>query len=170
MMTCREIHIREASSDDIPVLSGLVRNAYADVAGRFDLTHENCPKHPSNCRDEWIENDLKRRVRYYKLVEDGITIGCAAIEQANNEQCYLERLSVLPEYRQKGFGELLVNHIFNQARALNAKNIGIGIISKQTELKAWYKKIGFVERETKEFPHLPFSVTFMTHELQYSQE
>jgi hypothetical protein len=48
---------------------------------------------------------------------------------------------------------------------LGAKQIGIGIISDDTELKLWYQRIGFVEKETKEFAHLPFLVTFMSYEL-----
>ena len=52
-----------------------------------------------------------------------------------------------------------------QARNLGAKEISIGIISEQAELKLWYQKIGFVEGETKEFAHLPFLVTFMTYKL-----
>ena len=41
----------------------------------------------------------------------------------------------------------------------------IGIISEQADLKSWYQKIGFVEIETKLFPHLPFLVAFMTYRL-----
>jgi len=33
-------------------------------------------------------------------------------------------------------------------------------------LKHWYKKLGFVEDETKIFLNLPFPVTFMSYDLQ----
>jgi len=33
------------------------------------------------------------------------------------------------------------------------------------ELKAWYKKMGFREGETKTFAHLPFKVLFMAYHL-----
>ena len=164
-MTVREVHIREASSDDIPVLPCLIRNAYADVARRFDLTPENCPRHPSNCKEEWIENDFSRGVIYYILQHKGSPVGCVAFEKASPDLCYLERLSVLPPYRRQGFGRALVDHVFSQARAFGAKQISIGIISEQTDLKQWYQKIGFVEEETKKFDHLPFLVAFMTYDL-----
>lgn len=35
----------------------------------------------------------------------------------------------------------------------------------QTELKEWYQRLGFIEGETREFEHLPFSVTFMSYEI-----
>jgi N-acetylglutamate synthase-like GNAT family acetyltransferase len=160
-----KITIREANIADITLLSSIIRNSYQNVAERFGLTPENCLKHPSNCKDEWIRNDFARGVRYYMLVNSGTAIGCVALDQADHELCYLERLAILPEYRRKGLGKTLVDHVFIQARALNAKKVSIGIISKQTELNAWYQKIGFVDGDTKEFPHLPFLVTFMMYEL-----
>ena len=52
-----EIIIREACSSDISLLSSLIRESFAGVARRFKLTLETCPKHPSNCADEWIEKE-----------------------------------------------------------------------------------------------------------------
>ena len=164
-MTDQTTRIRVAGSADVPLLTGLIRVAFGDVAERFALNIENCPKHPSHCTDEWIESDLAKGVVYYILEHDGAPVGCVALEKANPDLCYLERLGVLPESRRKGFGKKLVDHVFAAARASGAKQISIGIISDDTELKLWYKMIGFLERETKEFAHLPFLVSFMSYEL-----
>jgi GNAT superfamily N-acetyltransferase len=164
-MTDNFFNIREANFDDISLLSGLIRQSYRDVANRFKLTPANCPKHPSNCTDEWIENDFARGVSYFILQHSGIPAGCVAIEMADDDLCYLERLAVLPHERKKGLGSQLIEHIFHTARQLGSKKISIGIIAAQTELKQWYLKFGFIEGETKEFSHLPFRVTFMACEL-----
>ncbi len=164
-MTAETTYIRAANSVDVPLLSSLIRVSFRDVAERFALTVENCPKHPSNCTDEWIENDLARGVAYYILEHDGAPVGCVALEKANPDLCFLERLGVLPQSRRKGFGKALVDHVFAEARVSGAKQISIGIISDDTELKLWYQRIGFVEKETKEFAHLPFLVSFMSYEL-----
>jgi hypothetical protein len=74
-MTGSIIQIREANSVDISLLSRLVRQSYRDVADRFKLTPANCPKHPSNCTDEWIENDFARGVNYFILEKKGIPAG-----------------------------------------------------------------------------------------------
>jgi GNAT superfamily N-acetyltransferase len=158
-------HIRETNSADISLLSRLIRQSYRDVADRFKLTPENCPKHPSNCTDEWIEKDFARGVSYFILEHRGAPSGCIAIESANPELCYLERLAVLPHARKKGFGNQMVEYVFRRAQGLGLRKISIGIIAEQTELKQWYQKIGFVEGETKAFSHLPFLVSFMTYEL-----
>jgi N-acetylglutamate synthase-like GNAT family acetyltransferase len=92
-------------------------------------------------------------------------IGCVAIERTGDDVCYLERLSVLPQERRKGLGYQLVKHVFQVARELGTKTIGIGIIDGQSDLKQWYQKIGFIEGETREFDHLPFTVRFMNYKL-----
>jgi len=164
-MTETVVHIRKAGPADAPTLNSLIRDAFRDVASRFGLTGENSPKHPSNCTEEWIRSDLSRGITYYILEKDGEPVGCAAIEQASPELCYLERLAVLPKERRAGFGRALVNNVLLKARTLGAREVGIGIIARQAELKEWYRKIGFVEGESRDFPHLPFRVTFMRYEL-----
>ena len=164
-MPTKETLIRKADNRDISLLSGVIREAFLDVAERFALTPENCPKHPSNCTDSWIERDFARGVDYYILEGGGTALGCVALERANAEICYLERLAVLPAERNRGIGHALVDHVFFEAKALGCRHISIGIIADHSELKIWYKKLGFVEGETKEFPHLPFRVTFLAYEL-----
>jgi hypothetical protein len=55
--------------------------------------------------------------------------------------------------------------VLSEAKLLGARRVNIGIIAEQTELKKWYKGIGFIEGESKEFPHLPFRVAFMSYEV-----
>lgn len=164
-MTASKLPIREARSTDVTELSHLIRSAYRDVADRFQLTPANCPKHPSNCTDEWVENDLERGVRYFILELRGSPVGTVAIEIAGTDLCYLERLAVLPHERNKGYGHQLVEHVFRTAREQDLKTVSIGIINRQADLKQWYQNIGFTEGDTKEFKHLPFKVCFMTCEL-----
>jgi len=40
-----------------------------------------------------------------------------------------------------------------------------GIVNEQEVLKSWYKGLGFTEKETRSYPHLPFTVCFMEKEL-----
>ena len=164
-MTAEKIEIRKATALDVSLLVSLIRDSFRDVAERFALTPENCRKHPSNCADEWIENDHARGVTYYILESNGKPVGCVALERADNDLCYLERLAVLPRERRKGFGKTLVDHVFAETKALGARTISIGIIADDAELRRWYEKIGFVAGETKQFPHLPFLVTFLTYKL-----
>jgi len=157
--------IRSAQKSDMPTLVDLIRRSFQDVARRFGLNRENCPTHPSLYTEERMTADFEKGVTYYILENEGVPAGCAALEKASPDLCYLERLGVLPDKRENGFGKSLVEHVFTEAQAFGAKKISIGIIADHRELKSWYAKIGFEEGETREFNHLPFRVTFMEYEL-----
>ena len=157
--------IRTADKSDAELLVELIRKSHADVALRFGLTPENCPKHPSNCTTAWIENDFARGVRYALADWQGDTVGCVALEHANPDMVYLERLSVLPANRRRGVGQKLVEQVISETAVLGASQVGIGIIAAYTELKAWYQKLGFREGETRTFDHLPFQVLLLSYRL-----
>jgi N-acetylglutamate synthase-like GNAT family acetyltransferase len=158
--------IRACTQNDIGVLVETIRRSFQDVAERFGLTQENAPRHPSNCTEDWIQKDIERGVTYFIIGNERSVAGCVALEPVNSEVCYLERLAVLPHQRHQGFGKALVNHVLSEAKLLGARRVNIGIIADQMELKNWYKGIGFVEGESKEFPHLPFRVTFMSFQVE----
>jgi len=159
-------NIRKAITTDVAVLASVIRKSFRDVADRFSLTPQNCPKHPSNCTAGWIESDLARGVQYFILSQDDKPVGCVGLEHPRRDLCYLERLSVLPEWRQNGFGRTLARHAMERAKADGAKKISIGIIADQTELKHWYGGLGFVNIQTQIFSHLPFEVRFMEHTIK----
>jgi len=123
------------------------------------------PRHPSNCRADWIEKDMDRGVTYYVLESGGRVAGSVGLERVRPGLCNLERLAVLPDQRKRSFGRALVSHVFTEARKLGCNTVRIGVIADQAELKAWYRELGFVETETRDFAHLPFRVSFMQSSL-----
>ena len=154
--------IRSATEKDISLLVSLIKGSFRDVAERFALTPDNCPRHASNCTAAWIEEALKKGITYYILETDGTPCGCAALEQINQKVCYLERLAVLPQFRCRGFGETLVKHVCDEAKKLGAKHVEVGTIAEHIELNEWYEKLGFRLKNTVELEHLPFRVAFMS--------
>ncbi len=157
--------IRACTQEDIAILVKIIRTSFKDVAERFGLNQENAPRHPSNCTEDWIQKDMERGVTYFIIENQYSPVGCVALEPANSDACYLERLAVLPNHRRRGFGKALIAHVLSKAKLLGAHRVSIGIIAEHTELKDWYRRIGFIEGESKEFPHLPFRVTFMSYEV-----
>jgi GNAT superfamily N-acetyltransferase len=151
--------------EDSDLLAEIIRTSFRDVADRFGLTPENCPRHPSNCTANWVQGDMDRGVVYFILKEGGVAAGCVALERVGEHECYLERFAVLPARQRRGLGRVLVDHVLTQAEHSGAGRVGIGIIAAQAELKEWYRTIGFAEGETKGFDHLPFRVTFMSYQI-----
>jgi N-acetylglutamate synthase-like GNAT family acetyltransferase len=157
--------IRKAKKADIDTLVNLLRSSFRDVAERFGITEENNPKSLAFCSNERIKSDFQKDLTYYILEKDDKPCGCVAIEKAKPGVCYLMRLAVLPEHRGKGYGKMLVHHIFEKARKIGARRVEIAMISKDRKLKNWYKKLGFIQKSTKKYDHLPFIVAFMYREL-----
>ena len=157
--------IRRVNRDDAGVLADLIRRGFVDVAKKFGLNRDNCPKHPSNYTEEWVIGDLERGVVYFIQEEDGIPVGCVGLENAGEGVFYVERLAVLPEHRRRGFGRRLMSHAESSAKVMGARRLEIGIISDDTTLRDWYLGAGFCETGRKRFPHLPFEVTFMAKEI-----
>ncbi len=150
-----------ATKKDANILAKLISTAYQDVAIKYNLTVENCPKHPSNCSTEWIISDYERKIEYYILNFNTQPIGCVAMEIANDRTIYIERLSILPKFRHQGLGKKLVKFIIKKAAELKVGTVGIGIIAEQEDLRKWYESMNFVFTGTKKFDHLPFTVGFM---------
>ncbi len=155
--------IRTCTREDVDILAETIRGSFRDVAERFGLTRENCPRHASNCTPDWIEKDMDRGVTYFILESEGRAAGSVALELVKPGLCNLERLAVLPDQRKRGFGKALVLHVLSQAGSFGCRDVRIGVIADHAELKDWYRRLGFVETENREFAHLPFSVTFMEH-------
>jgi N-acetylglutamate synthase-like GNAT family acetyltransferase len=143
----------------------VIRESFATVAEDLNLTRENCPSHPSfTGPDELLE--MKRKgVELYGMYIQGRLAGFVALEKADREVCYLEKLAVLPEERHKRYGENLVDFACSLAVGQGARTVSAGIINEQEILKSWYKRLGFIEKGTRSYPHLPFMVCFMEKEL-----
>jgi len=144
--------IRTCSQEDAEVLADIIQMSFQDVAERFGLTQENSPRHPSNCTEDWIQKDMERGVSYFIIENENLVVGCVALELANSEVCYLERLAVFPIQRHWGFGKALVTHVLSKAKLLGVHRVNIGIIAEHTELKNWYKGIGSLRERAGIFP------------------
>jgi GNAT superfamily N-acetyltransferase len=160
-----EVFIRAGRPTESALIADRIRRSFQPVAGLFGLTAENCPRHPSNCQPDWVEKDRARGVVYYLLMAGIEPCGCVAVEKADGEACYLERLAVLPAHQRNGYGRMLVEHVLDAAREMGKQRVSIAIIAKHHALRTWYEALGFEAQATKAFPQLPFEVLFLDHRL-----
>ncbi|WP_163339914.1 GNAT family N-acetyltransferase [Desulfopila sp. IMCC35008] len=159
------MEILQAERKDCELLASIVSKSNKDVAELFGLNVNNAPKHPSFCTSEWIVSELDRGQKYFLSTENGMPCGCVAFEQPDKDTAYLNRLSVVPEFRNKGIGGALVQHIIDYSYNSKVRDLSIGIIAEHTHLKEWYEKQGFREGALRQFAHLPFNVLYMHYEI-----
>ncbi|MBN2011452.1 GNAT family N-acetyltransferase [candidate division KSB1 bacterium] len=155
----KEIVSTEQLLESVSVL----QNSFETVARLYKLTEQNCPTNAAFITAEKLISLKQKPVIMFGLYENSRQIGFVALEKSTskNHVYYLEKLAVLPEYRHRGYGNLLMDHCVNYVRDHAGEKISIGIIFEHQLLKKWYENYGFVSTGLKSFKHLPFTVCFM---------
>lgn len=150
-------------SDLSDVISVLTRS-HGTVAKLFGFTKETNPTNNAFIDAVTLRAQLEKGIRLYLLEEDGIPLGCVAIEKSAKEvdTFYIEKVSVVPERRNEGLGVELMNFATSLIADQGGVYVGIALIDSYETLKQWYVQQGFRETGTKDFPHLPFRVCFMS--------
>lgn len=83
------------------------------------------------------------------LNKENHVIGCVAFHSFDKEKCEMKRLFVLPEYRSKKVGQLLVQHIIEDAQKAGYKEMILDTIQPLKSAIGLYRKFGF--QETKPY-------------------
>ena len=160
----KEICTLEELKSSVPV----IQKSFYTVADELGLTVQNCPTNPAFLEEsDLLKRKEKNNVSMYGLFNECDQIGFVALERPSPDSTvfYLERLAVLPEYRHKGYGRLLMDYAFEIVKKNDCEKISIGIINENVRLKNWYVDYGFKELEIKQYPHLPFDVCFLEKEV-----
>ena len=153
--------VKEITETEIAESSEIIRQSFKTVADEFNLTKEKVPTNGAFLEDSRLLEEYSSGIKMFGIFEGESQIGFIALEQKDHEMFYLEKLSILPEYRHKGYGKALVDFAVEYVKSLGGKIISIGIIYENIRLMEWYKKLGFIETGTKVFSHLPFTVCFL---------
>lgn len=141
----------------------IIIRSFITVTDEFNITTENCPANPAFMPLEKLKSLKTGRTELYLLYFNELPVGFVAIEESEKDATifYIEKLAVLPDFRHKKLGEKLMEFAENQIRINGGKEISLGIIYENEQLKNWYKALGYAENGTKVFSHLPFTVGFM---------
>ena len=153
---------------EIEECAKLIASSFDTVAQEFGLTRENASTNPAFLTPSKLTEYLNKPVILYGLLRDEEIVGCVAIEKSKRESrsFYIERLSVAPLYRHKGYGRKLTAFAVDTIRRMGGNEVSIGIMNKNKVLKDWYIRQGFIEKECKQIAHLPFEVCYMVKRIQ----
>ncbi|MGI6004905.1 MAG: GNAT family N-acetyltransferase [Christensenellales bacterium] len=153
--------IFEVDRGDLAGCAEVIRAGFATVAEAFGLTEENCPTNGAFIRLEHLQAHRLRGDLMYGLSRGGRMIGFMQLEKQDERTWELEKLTVLPQVRRRGYGKILLDFAKEQVIALGGSVLTVGIIEENTWLKNWYLRHGFIHTGTRSFDHLPFVVGFM---------
>ena len=110
-----------------------------------------------------LKNEYRQMYAYYE--NNDKIIGYYSLEIQDNNQCELNNLCVLPQYRHKHIGTNLLEDACMKAKKAGCKKINIGIVEENKVLKKWYVENGFIHTGTKKFDFFPFTCGYMEMDL-----
>lgn len=162
-MNCeiRKIGDKEEAKAFAPV----IRAAYCTVAKEMGFTKETTPSNPAFIEADNIELLFERAACFGAYLGDK-RIGFFLLKKTKKEIYTLEKMCVLPEYRQLSIGKALLDYAKEYVIAQNGHRINIAILDLDKKLKKWYFKNGYSEISKMKFPHLPYEVCLMRLDIQ----
>ncbi|MBO4298231.1 MAG: GNAT family N-acetyltransferase [Clostridia bacterium] len=155
--------IREVRREEIPACVDLIKRSFLTVADEFGFTEENAPGFTAFATtDEKLfrQMDGERRSMYV-FVENGVLCGYYSLLIQENDECELNNIAVLPEYRHKGIGKKLLEHSCLIARDNGCRMMNIGIVEENKRLRKWYEENGAIHVGTRKYDFFPFTCGYM---------
>lgn len=160
------LYIRPVEKDELASCLQVIHSSFQTVAMEFGLTAQNCPKHTAFLPLIYLQTQFDWGWHMYGLHEENNLIGYMSVSRESEDVCELHHLAVLPAFRHKGFGTLLLDRAKEITEELGASRLQIGIIEESAVLKNWYIANGFTSIGTKKFEHLPFTSGYLVWSTQ----
>lgn len=161
--------IRPIQRCEIETCVEVIRKSFLTVAEEYGFTEENAPRFtafattPERLRFQY--DDGRPMNGYFD--DQGRLLGYYSLQMQENEECELNNLCVLPEYRHRHIGEDLFSHAIKTAVDRGCKKVNIGIVEENKKLRAWYESLGAHRIGTKKFDFFPFTCGYMEIDTSY---
>ena len=132
-----EPRVREARSDEAGLLLHLLLRAFSE--------YEGCLDPPSGVHVETVATLSRKIEEGGALVCEagGVIAGCVFYAPQAG-YLYVGRLAALPEYRRRGFGDLLLRAAERRAADLGLPRVRLGVRLALGRLRAYYEARGYV--------------------------
>lgn len=139
------IRLAVAGPSDAARLLSLVEGAFREYDGRL------LP--PSGAHRETTESLCRRLSTGTATVAvvDDADAGCVFSEAHDDGYLYFSRLSVLPQFRNRGVARALIDHVESHARSNGAAGVRLGVRLQLEHLIVRYERLGY--RITKVLTH-----------------
>jgi ribosomal protein S18 acetylase RimI-like enzyme len=147
------ISIRRWLQADLPAIQRLLLDTWLDAYGSFipradliDYLHAQYSQ--AKLETLFADSDVTGLV----AEAEGVVIGYAKLYHARAEQrFYVHQLYILPASQGLGLGHRLMACAEESARELGTDRIWLGVMVKNAQAVAWYKKLGFTVTESSPF-------------------
>jgi ribosomal protein S18 acetylase RimI-like enzyme len=151
------LKIRRATRDDIPVLcdlSGAIQEGHREAHPDYFKPHESTPQ----MIEEYQAHLADANTYVYIGEVDGKVVGHIigqVIDKPENSYMYAVRylyvaeMGVSTEHRSAGYGEQLMQQVFELAKSLNIRRVILNVWAFNERAIAFYKRQGFKVRDMR---------------------
>ena len=160
--------IKAIARNNIPECTEVIRTSFMTVADEFGFTVENAPRFVAFATTDdklYSQFDSEHRPMYGYFSENGRIIGYYSLLLLENNECELNNLCVLPEYRHKNIGSALFADACAKAKDKGCEKLVFSIVEENEKLRKWYEKQGAVHTDTKKYDFFPFTCGYMEKSL-----
>ena len=159
--------IKKIHEKEILECVNLIKESFITVTDELGYTAGNAPRFTAFATTEdrllyQLNNERRPMFAYY---DDGKIIGYYSLALQGNNECGLNNLCVLPQYRHKRIGVKLLEDAYIKAKEMGCKKMNIGIVEENTILRKWYEDNGFIHIGTRKFDFFPFTCGYMERDL-----
>ena len=155
--------LRLAGPADVPAVRALIESAYRGDSARGGWTHEADLLSGTRTSDAEIAAIVAAADQRIILAEvDGRLVGSVTITDRPPARAYLGMLAVTPDLQAAGLGRVLIAGAEAEAaRAFRATTMEMTVITRRSELIAWYERRGY--RRTGEIRPFPYAAPETAH-------
>ena len=156
--------IKEISKNEFAECVNVIKKSFQTVADEFGFTIENAPRFTAfatTVERSFYQLEYEHRLMMAYFSDEGKILGYYSIQFLENNECELNNLCVLPEFRHKKIGEALLEDAVARANSKNCTKMKIGIVEENTVLRCWYEKQGFIHTHCEKYDFFPFTCGYM---------
>jgi len=100
--------------------------------------------YPSESRHGFsVQRLIADSVAFFLIRDNGVPAGCGGIKLFGTEFGELKRMYVRPQFRGRGFGKSMLNHLTDYARSQGVKVLRLETGIHQTAAIGLYEQMGF---------------------------
>lgn len=149
---------RLATLADIPTAHALIESAYRGQSAKAGWTHEADLLGGQRTDHDALTDIINDPKQTLILAEDdGALVGCVVVADKGARGAahvgYFGMLTVKPTLQAGGLGRRLIEVAEQHARAFGASVMEMTVVTRRTELIAWYLRRGYADTGRKEpFP------------------
>ena len=155
--------IREAGSAEAAIIARIIQEAFRGQAEAQTITREAYPRYAAFTDEESVLKAQEKGNRTVLLRLGDTPIGGIwhTLDRDDPQLGHVNKLTVLPEYRGRGYGEMLFAYAEGELRVLGACRARLTCNARLTGLHTFYERLGYRKIKQEAWPFLPFEVLTM---------